>query len=371
MNIQNLHRLIERYEDNLESTMNAVHYEQMKWQAACRFQEVWFSEESNKLPFSEKFKKACSESSVIINNSTITPTNGIVKLAEIEPEAVEPLFCEVLFADDGDDIALRQKNMDAFMDEIETLRLKYFPKYWKYQQDRHAVSCYLAFFAPAKNYIYRYSDAQLFAKYVEYSQDLGAGSWFSLPNYYQLCDLVVDALKQHPSLLAKLEAKLDSRCKVEDDLHIMAFDLMYCCRCYNYYIGLSYVKRNSNPKQAALENAEKERRQMLQERIDAFAEEKDRLEQQLAETECVSLLGTQVSTPSYGDGIIVGQEENKITVNFGSFCKSYKLHRKYVQRPVFEDNEEILDLMSVRADILDHLNFVQKEILRCQNALRS
>ncbi len=86
-------------------------------------------------------------------------------MAEKEPKTVESLFTDVPFAEDGGDIALCQKHMDSFMAQIEALRLKLFPKYWKYHK------------------------------------------------------------------------KLD----LNDNLHIMAFDLMYCCRCYNIYKGLTFV----------------------------------------------------------------------------------------------------------------------------------
>lgn len=71
-----------------------------------------------------------------------------------------------------------------------------------------------------------------------------------------------------------------------------------------------------------------------------------------------------------GDGVIVKQIENKITVEFDGARKPYKLRHKYKQRPIVEDNEEMLDLMSERADILDRLEIIQKEHNRCQNESR-
>lgn len=366
MNTTNLHELIRRYEENLDWTLNGECYEIMKWEAARCFSDTWFSDEARELPFSEMFKKACSETSIVINNSTISPTNGIVKMAEKEPETVKSLFNDVLFAEDGGDIALRQKHMDSFMAQIEELRLKLFPKYWKYQQDRHAVSCYMAFHAPAENYIYRYSDAQKFAECIEYPEQLGSGSWFSLPNYYKMCDMLVEAIKEHPSLLAKFDSLFNKKLVVNDNLHIMAFDLMYCCRCYNFYKGLTFVKKRVLSKQEEAEKAANARKHQREEQIAALTAEKEELEQELAETECVSLLGTQVTAPKYGAGIIVSQDENKVTVDFAGEKKSYVLHTKYVQCPTFEDNEDITRLMSERGDILDRLKNIGKELERLQ-----
>lgn len=62
------------------------------------------------------------------------------------------------------------------------------------------------FYAPEINYIYRYREAEEFAKYTEFGFDLGSGESFSLPNYYKLCDIIVDALKEHEDLISKYKS---------------------------------------------------------------------------------------------------------------------------------------------------------------------
>lgn len=88
----------------------------------------------------------------MIDNKQVSPTNGIVKMAEAAPNEVESLFENVLFSDFTDPKTI-QNNMDKFLEEIEIIRQRYFPQCWKYKQDRHAVSCYLYFYAPEINYI--------------------------------------------------------------------------------------------------------------------------------------------------------------------------------------------------------------------------
>ena len=58
-----------------------------------------------------------------------------------------------------------------------------------------------------------------------------------------MADLVVEALKEHNSLLQKYEALLkgDPDYYYDPSLHLMAYDLMYCCRCYNFYYGFHNV----------------------------------------------------------------------------------------------------------------------------------
>lgn len=87
-----------------------------------------------------------------------------------------------------------------------------------------------------KSIIYRYREAEEFAKYTEFGFDLGSGESFSLPNYYKLCDIIVDALKEHEDLISKYKKLIKDNDKYYYDksLHLLAFDLMYCCRTYNF-----------------------------------------------------------------------------------------------------------------------------------------
>ena len=116
MNTANLNTLIQRYEDNFEWINNAEHDEIFKWRAVRCFQDVWFSEEVEDMTFAEKFKAATKECSVLLDNGQVSPTNGIVKMAEQEPDEVERLFVEVLFADDQGNLQLRQDHVEEFLD---------------------------------------------------------------------------------------------------------------------------------------------------------------------------------------------------------------------------------------------------------------
>lgn len=229
MNKENLHELIKRYEVNFDRINSAEHDEIFKWKVVKCFRDVWFGEAYKELPFAKRFHLATKDSSVLINNSMISPTNGVVKLAEEYPAEVETLFAETLFSGETDPVIV-QAQMDRFLEEMERMRQQKFPSYYRYKQERHAASCYLAFFHPEVHYIYRYSEAEEFAKYIEFGKNLGAGADFSLPNYYEMADLVVEALKEHPSLIERHEKFIEDAPKYYRDksLHLMAFDLMYC-----------------------------------------------------------------------------------------------------------------------------------------------
>lgn len=169
---------LKRYEVNFDRINSAEHDEIFKWKVVKCFRDVWFGEAYKELPFAKRFHLATKDSSVLINNSMISPTNGVVKLAEEYPAEVETLFAETLFSGETDPVIV-QAQMDRFLEEMERMRQQKFPSYYRYKQERHAASCYLAFFHPEVHYIYRYSEAEEFAKYIEFGKNLGAGAQFA------------------------------------------------------------------------------------------------------------------------------------------------------------------------------------------------
>ena len=212
MNTDNLHELIDRYESKIDKIYNAEHDELFKWRAMKTWRDEWFKPESSFPSFAERFTAAKKDFSLFIDNSRMHPSSGVLKLWEKEPETVEHLFRDVLFGDTGGDISLAQDRMDSFLDAYEALRQKYYPGNWSYKQDRHSASVYLAMNEPEFHYVYKSSEALTMAKYIDFGFNIGAGTYFSLENYYRLCDGIVAALKEHDSLLEKHFSKLSAQC---------------------------------------------------------------------------------------------------------------------------------------------------------------
>lgn len=201
MNLDNLHTLIDRYEDNLAVTMGSVSHEQFKWEAVCIFRTAWFAPNAMEQPFSVLFNQARKGCGLLIDNSRMSATGGVVKMAEQEPSAVQELFLDLQSVSTDPDLRVRRDHIVDFGDKMELLRQKLFPRNWKYKHTFHDVSCYLSFFAPEQNYIYRATDAKLMAKYIGFEKPLGSGWYIDLNAYYEMCDIIVAALKEHPSLL--------------------------------------------------------------------------------------------------------------------------------------------------------------------------
>ena len=361
MNYENLHKLIDRYEENIYYLNNADCDEKFKWHAVQRFQDAWFSADARTLPFSELFHRAIKGSAILINNSRVQPANGVVKLAEKAPEEVEHLVRNVLFADDGGDLVMRQNHMEEFLEGMEKLLQKHYPASWKYRQDRHAASCYLAMFAPEANYIYKYSPVETFAQHVEFGKDIGSGAAFSLAHYYELCDIVVDALREHPELLRKHAELLDETYYRDESLHLLAFDIIYCADTYGYFKDLKHRPKKDAIKAYTLEQQRKAEEEERQAAIDEIDEQIRILENEIDVYRSISLVGTQVHMKSLGVGIVVEQIVNRIRVRFGDVEKQFFVSKKFPMRPTFEDDAEIVEAMTEYEAKLKELESLQKK----------
>lgn len=294
----------------------------------------------------------------------------MIKLWEEEPESVEYLFCDILFSDAHGDVSTVQDNMDRFLDEYEILRQKYFPGNWSFKQDRHSASVFLAMNAPDFNYVFKSNEAQTMAKYVDFGFSIGAGMSFSLTNYYRLCEETVAALKEHESLLSKHFDRLTEGYYVDKSLHLLAFDLMYCCRNYNFYKGLvvpssgTTLRRTKTLSHAEEDLAQKEAARLA--KIVTLEQEIAELERGCNEYEDISLIGVQVTTMPYGIGTVIAQTTNKITVRFAEVEKSYILDKKYSARPQFENDEDVVSAFTEYGQIQEQIKRLQRELAKLQ-----
>ena len=362
----NLNKLIEKYNESFDFVNNSEHAEYFKWQAVQCFQREWFSKENEQLTFDKLLKAALSESAVLIDNSTTHPANGAIKLAEIEPEKVEHLFRNLLFADDGGDLNARQDNIYQFMEDMEEIRKAEFPESWKYKQDdKHAAITYLALYKPEENYIYKYSVAEKFANYIEFGLDIGSGGSFSLSNYYKMCDEVVAALSEYPDLVKRHADFIDDTCYKDESLHLLAFDIIYCASTYNFFNGMTHQPKKDVLKAYKLERLAEAERREKEVKIAELLQKKEILENEIADTKEMSLLGVKVLHKANGEGIIVQQDDSqrsKVQVEFAEKTISLVIDRKFRMRPTFEDDEEIVEMYTRYNEVWDEIKKTDKKI---------
>lgn len=367
MNYENLHELINRYESDMDRIYNAENDELFKWRAMYGWQQEWFKPEGSFANFADRYNAARKEFSLFIDNSRMHPSAGVVKLWEKEPETVERLFQNLLSADTNGDVDAVQNQMDAFLEGYEALRRKYYPGNWSFKQDRHSVSVYLAMNAPDVHYVFKSSEATTMAKYVDFGFHIGSGVNFSLENYYRLCDEIVAVLKQHESLLDKHFAHLTEGYYVDTSLHLLAFDLMYCCRTYGYYKGLTVPSTGKTIKKAAPtaeELAQKEAERLA--KIQELEQEMEDLERSCDEYADISLIGVQVTSNQHGNGTVIAQEINRITVRFTDVEKVFILDEKYIIRPHFENDGEIISAFTKYGRAKEQIDRLQAQICSLQ-----
>ncbi len=377
MNTDNLHELIDRYESKIDKLYNEEHDELFKWRAMKTWRDEWFKPETSFSSFAERFAAAKKDFLLFIDNSRMHPSSGVLKLWEKEPDTVEHLFKDVLFADSGCDTDTAQNHMDHFLDEYDSLLKKYYPRNWSYKQDRHSASVFMAMNEPTFNYVYKSNEALTMAKYVDFGFDIGAGKSFSLKNYYRLADEIVAALREHGSMLEKHFERLHAGdYYIDDSLHLLAFDLMYCCRTYNYYKGLvmpstgKTIKRGktggaANAEELAALTATKEAERAA--KVEALEQEIIELEKSCDGCKDISLLGVEVTQTRYGIGTVIRQEVNKVTVCFADGVeKTYTLDKKYPARPRFENDEQIVEAFTVYGQAVERIRSIRREIEQLQ-----
>ena len=204
------------------------------------------------------------------------------------------------------------------------------------------------------------------AKYTDFGLQIGVGGSFSLENYYKMCEEIVRALKEHESLLEKHFDKLTDKCYAEYSLHLLALDLMYCCRTYGYYRGLVAPVTGRTIKKPVLKSASKEELEAAEAeraaRLLDMEQELSELEQKIGDYEELSLTGVQVEFPKYGTGVVTSQTGNKITVQFPAVEKAFVLDEKYSARPSFENDKEIVAAFTEYGRLLDRMKQIRREL---------
>ena len=339
MNTERLNKLIEIYIDNFEMINNEVHDENMKWKAVYHFKKNFDINAEN---FYEMFKYAMSESSIIINNGTVQPINGILKLISHEPETMRSLF-SMLYEDDGGDLDKRQDRIEKFIDESNKLLEKYERGKWKFKQDFRSVLAYLMFYKPEENYLYKSSQCQPFFRYLEYGEEIGYGQYFRLSRYYRMCDEVRDYIANHTELIETHNTRWNVVGDTQDDLHILTFDLIYCSIVYSFYEFQNYQKI-----------IKKSKADIEQERIEAEIEAKRsdlaEIEAQLMEEQekldaipDIIIEGQSVRHKMFGNGMVIKQNGTYIEVQFANRSSKFILTMAFINGFLQSDDKSIVE----------------------------
>ena len=305
MNFEKLNQLINAYIDKFEILTDNEHDENMKWRAIQHYKESF---DINAPDFYEMFKNAMSKSDIIINNGSVQPVNGILKLITHEEDTIRGLFA-ALYEDDGGDLDKRQDKIERFVDETNKLLEKYERGKWKYRQNFRSVLAYLTFYKPEENYLYKASQCQPFFRYLEFGEEIGDGQHFKLSRYYRMCDEVRQAVSGHQELIETHNRRWSKVDDPKDDLHILTFDIIYCSIVYSFYEFEKYKriirKSKSDLEQERIELEIETKRIELE----ALESELDNAQAELDVIPEVNLEGQNVKHKMFGKGLVSKQRD--------------------------------------------------------------
>ena len=111
---------------------------------------------------------------------------------------------------------------------------------------------------------------------------------------------------------------------------------------------------------------EKERAELEAQR-NALLDEIKQLELEIEPCKEIVLIGVQVSDKMTGAiGTIIAQEINKVTVQYETGSKTYFINKKYISRPRFEDDEEIVEAFTEYDEKKTKLGTLYNELARLQ-----
>ena len=358
MNVERLNNLINTYIDNFNLINDDEHFENMKWRAIYHFKKHFDLHAAN---FYEMFKEAMSMSGIVINNGTVQPVNGILKLITHEEDTMRKLFA-MLYEDDGGDLDKRQDKIKRFVDETTRLLDKYERGKWKYSQDFRSVLAYLTFYKPEENYLYKSSQCKPFFRYLEFDEELGHGDYFKLSRYYRMCDEVRYALSKHPDLMKKHETRWDMVKNPQDDLHILTFDIIYCSIVYEFYEHQKYNKIIRKSK-FDLEQ------ELLMEKIENKKNELDAMEIEFADAQTkldeipeINLEGQTVKHKVFGNGQVISQKGSYIEVAFASKTSKFGLTTSFADGFLSSEDASVLERCKQFESALAHYKKVKKAI---------
>lgn len=352
MNIEKLHKVFDAYMDMFSVTYSKEHCEYVKWSAALHFQRTWNPDAED---FALMFKDAVSKTDMLINNRTVQPTAGILRLAQ-RPELqniIRSMFKD-LFMDDDGDLVFRQHRIEQFTLKANELLAEYEPGKWKYKQDFRTALAYLNLYRPEQNYLFKSSQAYQFKYCVEYGDDFGCGSQFSLEKYYRMCDEIRHEIKNYSGLTEKHKEYLEvcpehivDADLLHDDCRLLTFDIIYCTSVYQLYekAGLTITKPVNKTSAQAKVIDKKEIVDQLNELIKEDEAKLCELYGQRSQWDDFSLVGLQVSHIIHGKGLVIAQDQMKITVRFALKEMTMLLPDAITNRNMKTDDPQIPEIM--------------------------
>lgn len=300
MNHENLQSIFKQYIDNFDLINNRDHDENYKWEIAAHFQKFDVSVKNIVDTLTQLWKISDN----FIDSTKQLPFHALVEYAKREPQRVCEMFNK-LFEDEHMELAEKERRIQAFINECEELRLKYFPYSHLYVNTLRSVMQYLFLRYPDSNYCYKASQAKKFADCIGFYEDWGPMTDFNLDVYYKMCDQLVEEIKKDEALLATHRSRYEHTKRSlhpDTNLHILAFDIIYTSQAYDFYVNTTFNPINAQARKLHAEQVAKAKEKA------ALAEAATQKSLVLAEAQsCFSNIfkaGTAITHRKHGEGII-------------------------------------------------------------------
>lgn len=377
MNEQNIRRIFANYIEKFDLLNGSVHQEYFKWQIAKQFKpmmDVALSAPADDLP--AELAKLQKLTVWLIDNRRIQPFNGIVQYSKREPETVRSMFRSLLTGDDQ-----LQNRIYTFLTKSHALRDKYYNGSFRFTNDVHSVTSYLAMYDPDNHYIYKPTESREFADYFEFYDDWGSGDTVKLDVYYKMCDQLVEVINASSEVLVANNRRFTGELGIDPETlysdpkkHILAWDLIYCCSSirYNLFYGIPDSKKTPRERQAA-----REKQKAVEREYEKLSVELERLKGQhrafeevrdyLAE---VFSVGSSVSHKMFGKGEVTALEDNDrsgilISVRFqNADTKRFVLHTVVERGLIVSDSDGYSSVIESYKDSLTLFNNTKLEGLK-------
>lgn len=317
MNRIHFDQIIDNYAARFVELNTGDNSEVYKWEIAAEFRPMMDAAlAADDTDFPAKLAAVVLLAKQTIDNGAELAFHALADYARSEPQAVRDALRRLL-TPDGGDLEARNLCFTEFLNFCESMRSTYYPDSWRYRASIRLPMMITGFYDPDHYYMYKASQAQAYADCVEFYDDWGSGAKMDLRIYHRMCDELIETIKLHPKFKMIRDTRKNYAEKPlhpDTELHILAFDVIFCSTVYNLFEGIHYSVRNAEEKRIHLEkmNEARNARANHAEALDRMAR-LDYAEAFFAEKLSV---GSAVTHKRFGIGTITGLSGKVIEAQF-------------------------------------------------------
>lgn len=320
MNRSHFDQIIDNYAARFVELNTGDNNEVYKWEIAAEFRPMMDAAlAADDTDFPAKLAAVVLLTKQTIDNGAELAFHALADYARRELQAAREVRDALhrLLTPDGGDLEARTQRFAEFLNFCEFMRAKYYPDSWRYRAGIRLPMMITGFYDPDHYYMYKASQAQAYADCVEFYDDWGSGAKMDLRIYHRMCDELIETIKLHPKFKMIRDTRKNYAEKPlhpDTELHILAFDVIFCSTVYNLFEGIHYSVRNAEEKRIHLEkmNEARNARANHAEALECMAK-LDYAEAFFAEKLSV---GSAVTHKRFGVGTIAGLSGKVIEAQF-------------------------------------------------------